>query len=209
MPPSTTNSTNTSTGSRLLDLPPELREMIFTFALVSTNPVDILNIPKNHVAALTQTSQHLRGETIGMYYHQNTFKLNIDIDTIHTALKWLHGIEPTYVLQIPKITISFSATMEHRKRLVDADATLKQISVKEWWRQYHVNNLFWARAMDLATAMMAAGVVPERLEPERSNAPAPYAARDSQRLFGMGFGRTLHPQSWREKGSPGHAWSKL
>ncbi|KAK5735334.1 hypothetical protein LTR17_008186 [Elasticomyces elasticus] len=175
-----TSDSEMGTGSYLLDLPPGLREMIFTFTLVSTNPVDILNVPKNKVAALTQTNQQLRVETIKIYYGQNTFKPSIDIDTIPTALKWFRGIDPTYVTQIQKIIISFSATMEHRKRLVDTDAALKQISVKEWWRQYHVNNLFWARAMDLATAVMAAGVVTERLEPEMSSTPATYAAHDSQ-----------------------------
>ncbi|KAK3658846.1 hypothetical protein LTR56_001717 [Elasticomyces elasticus] len=178
-----TSDSETGTGSYLLDLPPELREMVFSFALVSTNPVDILNIPKNHVAALTQTNQQLRGETIKIYYGQNTFKLNIDFDTIPTALKWLRGIEPTYVTQIQKLIISFSVAMEHRERLVNADAALKRISIKEWRRQYHVNNLFQARAAEMATAVIAAGVVPERLAPERSKMPASAGGRRT--LLGM------------------------
>ncbi|KAK4953880.1 hypothetical protein LTR10_008484 [Elasticomyces elasticus] len=205
-----TSDSEMGTGSRLLDLPPELREMIFTFALVSPNPVDILNVPKNKAAALTQTNQQLRGETIGIYYHQNAFKLNIDIDTIKVALQWLRGIETVHILRIPKIIISFSVTMEHRERLVNTDAALKQISLEEWYRQYqHVDNLFWVRAADLATAIMAAGVVPESLEPENSSTPTTFAARNTQRLFGVAFGRTLHPESWRETDSPGYAWRRL
>ncbi|KAK3639154.1 hypothetical protein LTR56_008745 [Elasticomyces elasticus] len=205
-----TSDSETGTGSYLLDLPPELREMIFTFALVSTDSVDILNIPKNHVAALTQTSQQLRAETIKIYYGQNPFKLSIDIDTIPTALKWLRGIEAISVPKIQKIIISFSVTMEHRERVLNTDAALKQLSIQEWYRQYHhVDSLFLDQATDLATAMIAAGIVPEKLQSERSNTPAPFAARNTKRLFGMAFERTLYQESWREKDSPGYAWRRL
>ncbi|KAK4888439.1 hypothetical protein LTR27_012662 [Elasticomyces elasticus] len=195
-----TSDSETGTGSYSLDLPPELREMIFTFALVSTNPVDILNIPKNHVAALTQTSQQLRAETIKIYYGQNTFKLNIDIDTIDVALQWLRGIETVHILRIPKIIVEFSAIMEQVSQ--PADAALKELWEDQMIKmKIQANEIFYMRAIAFATALMATGISRESLEPGRVTMAASH-------WFGFGIGRTLYPGNWREQDTPGYAWRK-
>ena len=73
----------------LLGLPRELRDQIYTYAIVSDKPVDIGSGGRRQkyfydIPALTKVSRQLRLETRGMFLEQNT--LTFDEETLITSL---------------------------------------------------------------------------------------------------------------------------
>lgn len=98
---------------RFIDLPPELRNLIFDFALVHHENGDLANIHPVKKAsykralgtlALTQVSSDLRKETLPIYYSVNTFALMPTASHEYkVAEEWLKLIGPGAVRHIRHI----------------------------------------------------------------------------------------------------------
>ncbi|KAK3646888.1 hypothetical protein LTR56_008376 [Elasticomyces elasticus] len=104
MPPS---STSTPTGSPLMDLPAELREMVCQLNLLSQCSIDALDPEATNTGALIQVCSQLRRENTNYFYTQNIFMLQVNRTTLPTALKWLTARGSTHLQQIPLLFIKF------------------------------------------------------------------------------------------------------
>ncbi|KAK5716568.1 hypothetical protein LTR15_009459 [Elasticomyces elasticus] len=91
------------TGSPLMDLPAELREMICQLSLLSQGSIDALDTEATNTEALLQ----LRWENIYYFYSQNIFRLQVNRTTLPTALKWLTARDATHLQQIPLLVVKF------------------------------------------------------------------------------------------------------
>ncbi|KAK4960457.1 hypothetical protein LTR10_003353 [Elasticomyces elasticus] len=158
MPPS---STSTLTGSPLMDLPAELREM-------ATN-----------TGALIQVCSQLRRENIDYFYTQNIFRLQVNRTTLPIALKWLTARGSTHFQQIPLLVVKFltdDVIQEWREEMKMAETAgdLDRVLYLERHRGRHPHYggfivIPWATeftpqvAKDFAQALVATGVDPNRV----------------------------------------------
>ncbi|KAK5734345.1 hypothetical protein LTR17_009009 [Elasticomyces elasticus] len=101
------SSTSTPTGSPLMDLPAEMREMICRLSLLSQGSIDALDSEATNTGALLQVCSELRWENIGYFYSQNIFRLQVNRTTLPTALKWLTARGFTHLQQIPLLVVKF------------------------------------------------------------------------------------------------------
>ena len=82
---------------RILDLPPELREHIYYFAMgPNYPPIDTANIPGTPddatIPALAQVSQQLRGEALAVFYRNRTVKISLYGDeNVRQAKAWVNA----------------------------------------------------------------------------------------------------------------------
>lgn len=92
---------------RLLELPAELRDLIYDFALTSPKPLVTFHLDAyqkdsyTHATQppLTRVSRQLRYETLPIYYSSNAFVLHTEGAKAEDAQHWLQCIEP----HIPKL----------------------------------------------------------------------------------------------------------
>ena len=64
------------TGSRLLALPPEIRDHIYSLAVVEVKPIELLNVrPFLTEPGLLATSRQIRAEATPIFYGENVFQL--------------------------------------------------------------------------------------------------------------------------------------
>lgn len=91
-----------SEPSRLLSLPPELRNMIWMFAVVSAKPLTILrDTPRQ--PGITLACKMTRGEALGLFYSQNTFACTVtNYDA--TEYKRYRRVADRYGLRIVLLT---------------------------------------------------------------------------------------------------------
>lgn len=81
---------------RLLDLPAEIREYIFEFALVSEKPVVTFRLDNYQresyreatQPALTRVSRQIRQESLQVFYRVNCFIFHTEEPRFHESLKW-------------------------------------------------------------------------------------------------------------------------
>lgn len=64
------------TASRLLTIAPEIRNRIYRYALLSSDPIELTTLPKQ--PALLFTCRQIRSEATKMWYFGNEFKCLID-----------------------------------------------------------------------------------------------------------------------------------
>ena len=87
--------------SRLLDLPPELRDMIFTFALTSSKPIVSFRLDEYQKQSyqeviqppLTKVSRQIRRETLPIFFSCNSIILHTESTKSRDSQRWLQCIE--------------------------------------------------------------------------------------------------------------------
>lgn len=85
------NAEMSSTHSRLMALPAELRNTIYEYALIEERPI-IMRLRRDRrddEPALVITSKQVRRETRALYYRRNEFQLKLHLIDFGLAAKWL------------------------------------------------------------------------------------------------------------------------
>jgi hypothetical protein len=93
--------------SRLLDLPAELREHIFSIAVTSEKPIVTFRLDKfqkeSYAQAfqpsITKVSRQVRREALPLYYDRNEFIIHTEGQKAEDAHRWLHYSQP----HLPKL----------------------------------------------------------------------------------------------------------
>ncbi|KAK5121490.1 hypothetical protein LTR85_005323 [Meristemomyces frigidus] len=103
---------STSSGSRLLDLPAELRNLIYAFAVVQDEPIPIpTEAPYIQEPALLATNRQVRAECLPIYYGSNTFAA----DSPYNAGAFLFDMEEASTEQRAGLITRFRAgRADHR-----------------------------------------------------------------------------------------------
>ncbi|KAK3642094.1 hypothetical protein LTR56_010965 [Elasticomyces elasticus] len=212
MPPS---STSTPTGSPLMDLPAEMREMICqlslrSLSLRSRGAIDTLNPEAINTGALLQVCSQLRWENIDYFYSQNKFRLQVNRTTFPIALKWLTARDTTYLQQIPQLIVKFytdDAIQQWKEEVKAAESVgdLDRVNyVKSHdglgGREYYGGRIVipWGTdfntrvGLDFALALVATGVDPRRVKVDsmRKTEEAPFATH-MPKIFRTGMERGL------------------
>lgn len=92
--------------SRLLALPPELRDLIFAFALTSSKPLVAFRLDsyqrqtyqESIQPPLTQVNKQIRRETLPLFYDCNSIILHTEESKINDASHWLFHLGPNLSL---------------------------------------------------------------------------------------------------------------
>ena len=114
--PTTANSdvgtpTNNSETSTLLELPPELRNIIYREVLVTTDALFPQRPPKKHMEKLVSQMQllhvcrQIRNEAHNLFWKENTFRITI-FRTILRSPRWMSLFGKERLSLITKFTIA-------------------------------------------------------------------------------------------------------
>ena len=87
---------------RLLDLPQEIRDLIYEFAVTSSKPIvafrlDEYQRPSYQEAIqppLTRSNRQIRRESLPIFYDCNDIVLHTEGSKMHDTQRWLYCIEP-------------------------------------------------------------------------------------------------------------------
>lgn len=93
-------------GSRLLELPAEIRDAIFEFALTSEKPVVAFRLDEYQRDSyqeaqqppLTQVNRQVRRESLPIFYNCNEVVLHTDSSKASDTQRWLRCIEPNLAM---------------------------------------------------------------------------------------------------------------
>lgn len=107
---------NPPTTSRLLSLPPEIRNMIWTYTVTDDNKVIHLHLLHEYSALelrsrlnITTVNRQIRHESLLMFYASNTFLMRskpYPYKTPHTALaNWLRGLKDEYRKVLGRVVV--------------------------------------------------------------------------------------------------------
>lgn len=88
--------------SRLLDLPAELREHIFSLAVTSEKPIVTFRLDRFQMESyeqasqpeITKVSRQIRREALPLYYDCNEFIIHTEGEKAEDANRWLHYTQP-------------------------------------------------------------------------------------------------------------------
>jgi len=95
--------------SPLLDLPPELRNTVWRFALVRKTKIDMSKESTTAEPALLVACKQIREEGLGIYYGENMFSLGaelVDWDWSTTLSDWLSAIGHERAGRIARLCIT-------------------------------------------------------------------------------------------------------
>lgn len=89
-------------SSRLLNLPPEIRDLIFEFALTSPKPVVSFRLDEYQrqsyqeaiQPSLTRVNCQIRKESLPIFYNINEIVLHSENSKVNDTRQWLRCIEP-------------------------------------------------------------------------------------------------------------------
>lgn len=123
--------------SRLLALPPELRTLIYRFALVNPEVQTVLlavsepNHARNAQPGLLLSCRRARGEAIGIYYGENTFRVGI------------HSLRGKALVPVIRILMKYGAHGDRSPdvRLVHYGPP-SWTNLREWLRESH-HRRYW------------------------------------------------------------------
>ncbi|KAK7987186.1 hypothetical protein PG996_006213 [Apiospora saccharicola] len=107
---------------RFLDLPPELRNEIYYFALgehqTSSEPYGPTTCTALAPPALTRTNRQIRNETLGLYYSQNRFSFQLPVPGGQDAFqRWCAAMGPHLQFIGKSISFTYSDTTGPRHYL--------------------------------------------------------------------------------------------
>jgi len=110
--PPTTSTLAAASRCRLLELPAEIRDAIYRFALTAEKPVVTFRLDDYQrdsyeqavQPALTQVSRQVRQESLPVYFASNTFVLHTEGSKADDARRWLQCNE----WHLPKLLMSVS-----------------------------------------------------------------------------------------------------
>ena len=99
------SSTGDSRESQLLSLPAELRNMIYNYALIEDDDIEIhTSTPPPPQLVLLQVNRQMRNEAIKIYYTQNEFNWVIHACDASNYIKWSNS---SRFRQMSNISLSF------------------------------------------------------------------------------------------------------
>ncbi|KAK3071496.1 ankyrin repeat-containing protein [Teratosphaeriaceae sp. CCFEE 6253] len=145
-------------SSRLLNLPPELRDMIWLLALTARDPIAILSPKSKHARSLIQTSPQIRRETSGIFYASNTFLLEINDFTKEKALRWLSSVPPQRLPLITKVLVSFEWADYERSTDVPERSMRRRLQPYTGDDDLNVSGILFAETLQVI------GICPEQID---------------------------------------------
>lgn len=158
-----TSSSSLSTG--FFDLPREIRDQIYHYALVTNNPISVLNLTTtrcHHIPsqalgispALLAVSKRVHGETIDVLYGLNTFYFSLDLDLaqaqqrhrISHALNTLR-LSPDFEPPIPDVVCVTDRPRYLHPRLISVKRLELELNVvipsRPPWREPLTHGVAW------------------------------------------------------------------
>ncbi|KAK3113506.1 hypothetical protein LTR53_009150 [Teratosphaeriaceae sp. CCFEE 6253] len=144
--------------SRLLKLPPELRDMIWLLALTARDPIAILSPKSKHARSLTQASPQIRRETSAIFYASNTFLREINDFTKEKALRWLSSVPPQRLPLITKVLVSFEWADYERS------TDVPERSMRRRLRPYTGDDDLNVSGILFAETLQVIGICPEQID---------------------------------------------
>ncbi|KAK4903422.1 hypothetical protein LTR27_000353 [Elasticomyces elasticus] len=108
------------TGCPLLDLPPQLRNQIWSYVLHEQHSVPVSSATSQQ-PALLRTSRQIRNETRGIFLHENTFRI------IVTDLK----------MTVPRQHWLETGVTDSNARIFRLVGTMNRYNLKQWLKQFH------------------------------------------------------------------------
>lgn len=130
-------SAASSSPVRLLDLPPELRNSIYRYAIVSNEPIELQHKSNRHskqcrftiIPALTLVSKQLRLETRRLFLQENEFLVGAAILRQRGALLAFHSMHQLVGLELQSIQVSYKSMkrFEGCNFQMEAELTLSKV----------------------------------------------------------------------------------
>ncbi|KAK4542250.1 hypothetical protein LTR36_006903 [Oleoguttula mirabilis] len=98
-----------TTGPALLTLSAELRNYIYRLALVSDEPVALMDSTWQSTTNVLRTNQQLRNEASNIFFAENIFVLVVRVCTTNKMIKSFRSLEPRYAGLIPALSVTFES----------------------------------------------------------------------------------------------------
>lgn len=112
-----------SQNSRLFEIPPELRNNIYTLVLTETSDIIIPESAKLAPPSLLRVCRQIRHEAIKLYYAENSFRVFVRDDARSAPLQWAEAIRRESSSIVKAVNVEY-----HSSPLGTADSpTLKQL----------------------------------------------------------------------------------
>ncbi|KAK3626925.1 hypothetical protein LTR56_019552 [Elasticomyces elasticus] len=97
---------STSSGSRLLDMPPELRSHIYRMAIIHNQPI-VVSTQGYNIPPLLSVCKQIRHEAESIFYYENTFETELfdyNIELHHKIMRHLKylGLQKKKIDASPK-----------------------------------------------------------------------------------------------------------
>jgi len=118
--PGTTSSAPT-TISPLLDLPKELRLVIYESALEHEQEAVIGTKGECKLPALLETCQLVRFDALPIWYGETNFRARMTWSDMKDPLLWLRSVPKNQVPRIRRLTVSFNAYQADPAKVLDAN----------------------------------------------------------------------------------------
>ncbi|KAK5120777.1 hypothetical protein LTR85_005843 [Meristemomyces frigidus] len=155
-----------TTASGLLKLPAELRNYIYRLALVSDDPIGLLDREWHGRMSLLRANQQLRKETTDIFFGENTFILAIKICTAKKTVKGLQCLDSKQAMLIPAVSVVFEACSHVTEDINAIEETAYyldsySIPLKYLWEGYQ------RLGSEVAQALIGAGLEVRRIDCRR------------------------------------------
>ena len=161
--------------SRLLTLPPEIRNMIYEHVLLGTTTIDINRHEElRQRTALLRTCQQIRIEALNMFYARNSFRVTISTEYYKHLLKWLQTVQATSIGDLLiELVFTDDDHVLHRLRmkcLEQFNQILVSLPNEKLRKDYQRNKEYWdesregqwmqrqSMAIELASTMTTVGL---------------------------------------------------
>nr|POE87442.1 hypothetical protein CFP56_30031 [Quercus suber] len=131
LPVSTVKSTSTKKPCRLLALPAELRNMIWSLTFFSSGAVQIRTRRDFTLPALLKVCRSIRNDALQLYYSVNVFEFPIHAWAVVIPRDWLKFIGHANIALLENVQIRFD-WMSARTQLVN-------FSSEKYWRNTNRN----------------------------------------------------------------------
>lgn len=104
---------NLNADSRLLGLPPELRNMVYEYVLSSVTTCYISKFTRPHKPGLLQVNHQIREEAGLMYYHLSNFRVVVRDTTLPVIEDWINTVTTNELRSISNLHFKFELTIFH------------------------------------------------------------------------------------------------
>ncbi len=155
---------------RLLDLPPEIRDMITTLVVTklksSFYQAYTIPVPSRYEPALSMTCRQMRNEAIGIYYRENRFRVCLDDFYFIPLFTWLKaiGVEHSHAIRHLFIDLKGEEGWANaRHYLQTKEAMLPSTSVKFFGDNFYMDDA-WDHAIEMGTGLREAGLSWDQIE---------------------------------------------
>ncbi len=154
---------------RLLDLPPEIRDMITTRVVTKQPrkdwPPKQVPVPRRCEPALSMTCRQMRNESIGIFYRRTSFNVCLDDFDFKPLFTWLRDIGMVNSNAIERLFIDLygDGWTNARYFLEAKEEMLTSTEVIFMGDNYHMDHA-WSRAIDMGTGLRTAGLSWDQIE---------------------------------------------